>query len=386
MTNSTPFDPSLYDPSLYVQRPSTQQIIDHLFNPTHDPNHKRSWIICAPPRDGKSWILKHIEQDQLPNHPQHPIVLSVDRRDFEPGFDDPKDLFVPIVERLWDAIEQYCTQHLSLTNTNHFPKPSSNKDEMLTDLPLLAQALDKLDPSPYIIMLVDGMEEIIEISEERAKRYPRLRQRKDLLWHFETTCIEPLFKYQNMRLLATRRTTAQIGWRTFMLRQQTDTKSLDEFRSIDEQFQRLYDKEMASPTSPLSAAVTLVQIQSQLKHYQWNNAGANECLIKKAFLTGGTIDKAALNACVEPLLTLPASQDPLRNDRKDYLRQLIGRFPQIDTGVKVVDIGQELRLKDAARNAFFSDLNGRGVGYIEGNLLRIQPAIVNLVLDWYNKP
>lgn len=381
MTNSTPFDPSLY-----VPRPSTQQIIDHLLNPANGPRHKRSLILHAPPQDGKSWLLKHIQEDQLPNHPQHPVVLFVESKDFKPAFYDPEELFVPIVERLWTVIEQYCTQHLAMANANYLPKPTGNKDEIRNDLSLLVQALDKLNPSPYLIILVDGMEEIIEISEELAQQDLRLRQQKDLLWRFETTCIEPLFKYQNMRVLATCRTNAEIGWRTFLVRPRTETKSLDEFTSIDQQFDRLYTKEVTRPTSPLAMAVTLAQIQSELTYYQWNNPGANECLIKKAFLTGGTLDKAAVEECIDGMLTSPTGQDPLPDADKDYLRQLISRFPHINNGVKVVEVGQALLLNDSARNDFISDLSSRGIAYLTGYLLKIQPAIVALILDWFDKP
>jgi len=380
MTNSADFA------SLYVERPAiTNQLVNHLLQQTTDPRYIRSLAVQAPSRSGKSSILRDIKENKLPHYPQHPIILSVDRHVFERGFSNPEDLFLPVIQDLWAAVEVYCTQHLAVANANHLPRPSGNSAQIRNDLSFLAKALDQTTPKPYIIILVDGMDEIVEISMALAKQDERLIQR-DLLYRFEETFIGPLFRYQNVRMLSTCRSGTEVQWRTFKVRPLNKLEMLDSFTLAGEQFDRLRDKTNGDPATSQPITLSFLEVKSQLQYYQWSNPGANAYLFTAAFGSGGTIDKQIIDACLDYLLTSPTNRQPLSDNRKAQLRHIIKTLPQIDGGVKSVDVGYVLRLEDAARNDFMSELTSRGVAQSKGYTFKIDPEVVALVLDWHSKP
>lgn len=400
MTNCPP-----HDPRLYVERqPVTNDLITHLLKQITDARYKRSLILEGSSGSGKSWLVGDISRRCTSNlQDQHVrsivnnnglIVFCVNRDDIRPNptqpFNQPEELFLPVVNTLLTIVQQ---QYPALAS--QFPASIQKWVDIQSDLTSMITALNTLPAVPYILILFDGMEEVLEDSHRMAAYYQNASlQQNTLLYRFEKICLLPLFKYENVRLLATRRADVDAQWRTFTVKQRTHVWSLPDFSTADpiqptgngpvlEQFARKV-VERGLRLSITEIQDSLSALQAQLPNYGWENAGANDCLMD-AWLQQGQISKAVLDTCIDALLNSPTGNQ-LPQKIKEQLFGLIQHKPRLHKGASRSQIELFLQPSNVSPTDFVSEIQSRGIGFFDQIQFKIYPHIIALIQEWQQRP
>lgn len=384
MINSNPI-PSAYNSTLFVgqaQHELAETLAGHLLTTSSDAQYKRSIILEGPPEGGKSWML--VKTHELIDKTRiRPITLFVTSADFRAPASHPDVLFRPILARLWRAAVEQTRGTRSMVGRRPVKVPPKTEAE-LAQAPLdvalyeLCSTIERIKPLRYILIFFDGMEEVKELSQPVDE---------DLLYAFEQLFIVPLFKYQNARMLAARRANGSAQWRTFTVKPQTKIEQLKPFTAGAQQFEQWVELQNRELAAGQKITLSFDELQDQTRPYQWNNPGANHCLIRQATALNSPPRKQMLNDCIDLLLKSPGDE-PMGLADKQWLLALIAdaALASLDRepGEGVAKIGESLNrftgttVSVSLRNAFLSRMHNRGAGTLNGRFFHVPPEIVAL--------
>lgn len=99
--------------------------------------------------------------------------------------------------------------------TQYFTYPKNNYAVIKDCLGITANHLAGLPNPPLILIIFDGIEEIVEFSLENYQK--SISSRLNLLWRFENTFLTPLLKYPNVRIISSRR-SKEAHWKSYTIK------------------------------------------------------------------------------------------------------------------------------------------------------------------------
>ncbi|NNJ11779.1 ATP-binding protein [Chloroflexales bacterium ZM16-3] len=356
--------------SFFGRQEISEEIFQALTDPQARANKAASLLVEGPAGRGKSCLLDHILR-RLRGLEDPPIVYFCSiKADVQP----PTPQWFPLIARLCLAINRHAPPTGWGPDDWPFNKIGPDDNEQA-----LTEKLGEFDVSSMIgaiipalrrlkrgcILIVDGLEET-ELG---------------LLREFEREVVEPLFSYEGMRILASRRVDSQqFSWSRFTIRAQTKPIALPRFdqepahssrpetRQID---QILADNEVAD--EQLSAIRD--QIMASIPAYTWGNPLANRLLIEAALrrsphsLTGDDIGAVLRQIIAPPRPLSPPNQSWDSDMILDMLLQIARRFPTIDQGAPRREIAALLNLENRQRDALLGYLQECGVGHFRHDAL-----------------
>jgi len=357
------------------RNPLVADLVATLIDPAADQQRKRSVILSAPAKRGKTWTLRRVEEVLYSHGNIAPCFYTGD--DFQnqsaPAFPILSfDLLCP----LWKKVHQ-------LVPNLPWPKtilPQDTTEEQhqkllayLRGFPL-AHLLEAIHtrtnndhPDLLIVLILDGMDEIAT----------------DILHAFEREFVAPLFRHKRVRLLASRRiVNPSQSWSEFRPKLQTRHQDLEGFDSSREQIKRLLKNHGVS--------TNCAHFQAQMKtKYSWSNPGANHFLVRCASRHGGILEKACIEGCIRCLIQASRPLDPARLSLSDddvilYIGLMVKQFSAIEKlGAARPDLNAIFGgVSDDQRDEFLNHFQERGIGYLgDQNNFIIHSDFVELFLE-----
>ncbi len=365
-----------YSPSLYVSRDSLEQSLRRVLlapvAPT--PPQYRSFILEGPPHSGKTWLLHKLQEgiEQEANT----IVLPVRLDTFTPQYrKEPDELLLPLVETLKTVAKTKYSGLDTTTISQHY-----DVNDLPSDLEQIGMQLAQLAANPLVVIIVDGMEEIIEYSRSQQLHDSRLEQ-EHLLYRLEDRFILPLFRYSNVRLLGSRRSQSSASWRLHPIRNQSASTNfmIAPSPSLQEQYDKLACAIQPDVKHDLPA---LPSIQSDVSHYAWNNAGSNAMLITFALRHGLPLSRDMIADCLDKLLR-SAIRDPFPSNARQQLDTIIKTHysaagDPAEQPLPKVCINEYLQINDSQRRDFMNVMAKHGIGIVKGPYFVINSEIITL--------
>lgn len=293
----------------------------------------RSQLLEGPARRGKSWVLEGV-YDQLssqpplqaqpppPNGPQptYPAVACMFKSQQIPLGD-----YHAGVAAVWDAL---LPRVPTLARPPAF-LPSDPQPQRLQQLraylqqqnpvwtrlvEVAVEALEQTSPGLYLVILVDGLDEIDPLKLDA----------------FEFEFLERLFSCPRVRLVATRRSEVIThGWRRTLVKRHTRIKPLTVLppqaaeQQVDDLFQRA------------ASRLRFDDLTRLFRAYRWQNPGANAIFVRQALEQerrgqAPQIGRAEIDACLLELIQPDNPGDPSLAIDLKRLREVAAQHPTID--------------------------------------------------------
>jgi len=349
-----------YDSASFVGR---NDIVDEVIRRAlTTPALIRSLLIEGPANRGKSWVLCRTHEKLIdpaavasiiPNSPPVAICLysSDDARPFEP---------LRLVASVWWALHPYfpslfwptglpdtTIKDTAIQALHSFFRQNNFDAQSL--LSVATQDLDTASPPILLVLLVDGLDEF------------------DQLDAFERQFVEPLFRSPNVRVVASRRSHVHTArWTTFSLRPKKDGSiNLDRLNAHDAEDQ--ITRHFGRCGSPL----TYAELNASIKHYAWQNPGANrrfaDCAIEKQ-VTQRLITSDNVRSCLLQLSTSGRFSNPISDNDFDWLTAVVKHFPSIGSSEvpahalnAVLEATAQRPVGDFERNEWLGRLQDRAI-------------------------
>jgi hypothetical protein len=359
-----------YSRKLFVDRSAiSRDLMSQLLETSPGPGFRRSIIVEGAGGLGKSWLLEHLksnfEENATKDLQNTVLVLLIKSSRFK-GIVDQGGVNKLALEFLNELLNQ-------LGTSLNVEKINSSEDFVRDFITLLINRR----PQPYLIMLFDGMEEVVDQTLEGSNF--------DVLYAFEKNFLAPLLKYPRSRLLASRRTKSTAYWKTFIIKPLTkvqklpplDIETLDNnvILPADQQFEKLAELRSDKKGGGFDELRTLVP------YYTWRNPGINTRLID-AYLSEGRITYETLQNIIDTLLASPTGVPLDSSDRSKLFKLIMTLGTKIDgESFRLSDLNEILgfTLDNIERNTFVRRLQEYGIGTLEKYRFTIVPEIVQLI-------
>ena len=371
----TPAFNSDYDSTKYVHRkPIEDDLLQLLLKVPAIPRDRRSMIVESSASSGKTWLLEYIIE-QCTSYPRKPIVLSVSLTDFNQPFNHktPDTLFLPLVQRLYDEMLNYDNQL-----KQYFAYPKNNHAVIKDCLGITANHLSGLSNPPLILIIFDGIEEIIEFSLENYQK--SILSRQNLLWRFEDIFLTPLLKYPNVRILSSRR-SKEAHWKPYNNKKLTKEYPLPDFSQQDKQTTQNSAAMQFDRMIHPSVGITFNDIQAELPLYDWNHPGTNTLLFGHAHNNGASFSRNILEDCFQTLTRSALGFELITRDRVWLNTLLESNLHHAVTPltesvlIELATINSMLNIDESTRREFLNRLQQRGIGVTQFPYFVIHPEV-----------
>ncbi len=356
--------------SFFGREAISDTIIQALTDPQARARKAASLLVEGPAGRGKTCLLDHIHE-RLRNLEDPPIICCFSiKSDVQP----PAPQWFALIARLCLAIHRHAPP--AGWGADDWPLALIARQD---DEAAVAAKLREFNHSTMIgaiipalrrlgrrcILIIDGLEETD----------------LDQLREFERAVIEPLFSYEGMRILASRRVDSQqFSWSRFPIRAQTTPVSLLRFDQEPPQSSRPETRQIEQILAERNVGEAQIefvrdQIIASIPAYTWGNPLANRLLVEAALshspysLTDGDI-RTVLRQIIAPPRPLPPPDPSWEPDViLDTLLQIARRFPTIDQGAPRREIAALLDLENRQRDALLGYLQECGVGHFRHDAL-----------------
>jgi hypothetical protein len=358
--------PYHYDSAGFVGREDiVTYIIDMLYGYRDNPLKSRGFLVDGPSKRGKTWLMRRIEESLHSDGKALKVVVCLfEGRDFTGAQSLSEDLTCDLLSRLFIVAHNHISELLPLfgitdedTLEERYEKIRS-KYQYFGTARLLAEIRSNIKEPTLFIIIVDGIDEI----------------HVDVLSSFEKEFIVPLFRNNQVRLLASRRIDSlEHRWREHVVRIR-----LSEPFILEQFVQKEYQPQIEQLITQKDLNISFEDLCNQMKgFYSWGNPGANAFIVEKMAYNDNNkqmntdqttlISKEDIRDCLIYLMSSP--RDPTMIDDLSFERvgQMIMRFPKIAAVGAPRHLLNDLfgGVTDQARDAFLRQLQDRGIGYFD---------------------